>query len=157
MEILEQKVLVLGIGNILMQDDGLGPMVVRELGESYPHSQVEYLDGGTLGLDLLAYLEGYHTVLIVDALDLGKNPGEIFYWEGQTLSGLTQQVSFHQVGVKELLQAMSLLDLNIKIAVIGLQIAEISWGISLSEPVQGALPKFKNAIIDKVNSYLNVS
>ena len=142
------------VGNILLKDDGLGPFVVKELEESYQNSDVTFLDGGTLGLDLLAYIEGHSCLLIIDALDVGKEPGSIFSWEGKILDGFSQQVSIHDVGVKELLLALNLLDIDIEIVVMGIQKEDISWGMGLSESVQKSIPLLKEAVINRLNEYL---
>lgn len=142
---------MLGVGNVLLKDDGLGPKVVRQLQDEYQDGRVEFLDGGTLGLDLLAYLEGFQHLIIIDALDVGKEPGTILYWEGKSLEGFTQQVSIHEVGVKELLNALILLGLDIKITVMGIQIADVSWGMELSEKVQNSVQFLKEEIIKRLN------
>lgn len=154
MKDLQKKVLVLGVGNILLKDDGLGPFVVKELEESYKSSDVTFLDGGTLGLDLLAYIEGHSCLLVIDALDVGKEPGSIFCWEGKILDGFSPQVSIHDVGVKELLLALHLLDIEIEIVVMGIQMEDISWGMELSESVQKSIPLLKEAVTKRLNQYL---
>lgn len=154
MNALKKKVLVLGVGNVLLKDDGLGPLVVRELQESYQNPDVSFLDGGTLGLDLLAYLEGYSCLLVIDALDIGQEPGSIFCWQGKTLQGLSRQVSFHQVGLKELFHAARLLDLDLDIVVVGIQVEDLSWGMELSDAVQNAIPLLKETVINRISQYL---
>jgi len=149
--VLQKKVLVLGVGNVLLKDDGLGPLIVRQLEKEYQDEAVTFLDGGTLGLDLLAYVEGYKHLVIIDALDAGKEPGSILYWEGKTLAGLSEQVSIHEVGVKELLHALNLLGLDLEISVLGIQVQDVSWGLELSEKVQNSIPLLKEAIIKRIN------
>lgn len=134
-----------------MKDDGLGPVVVGQLQQEYPDERVQYLDGGTLGLDLLAYVDDFKHLLIIDALDIGKEPGSIYYWEGKTLDGFTRQVSVHEVGVKELLNALALLDIDLEVTVMGIQVAEVSWGLELSEKVQSSVPLLKEKIIKRIN------
>jgi len=136
---------------VLLKDDGLGPLVVRQLEQEYQDEAVTFLDGGTLGLDLLAYVDGYKHLLIIDALDVGKEPGSILFWEGKILEGFSGQVSIHEVGVKELLNALNLLGLDLEITVMGIQVAEVSWGLELTEKVQKSLPVFKEAIIKRLN------
>lgn len=151
MPALEEKVLVLGVGNVLLKDDGLGPLVVRELEKEYQDEAVTFLDGGTLGLDLLAYVDGYKHLLIIDAFDIGKEPGSIFYWEGNILEGFNEKVSTHEVGVKELLNALHLLGSDLAITLMGIQVEEVSWGLELSEKVQNSVPIFKEAVIKRLS------
>lgn len=149
-----KKVLVLGIGNILLKDDGLGPIVVQELQESFSHPDITFLDGGTLGLDLLAYLEGYDYLIIIDALDMGQKAGSIFYWQGKNLKGLNRQISSHQVGIKELLHAANLIGINLEVLIMGMQIGDISWGIGLSPEVQESVPLLKETVVNRLQEFL---
>lgn len=143
----------MGVGNILLKDDGLGSLVVKELEKEYLDPQVTFLDGGTLGLDLLAYIEDYKYLLIIDALDVGQKPGTILYYEGKVLDGFSQHVSIHELGVKELLDALNLLGLDLEITIMGIQVAEVSWGLELSEEVQNSVSLFKENIINKLKEY----
>jgi len=79
-----EAILVLGIGNLVMGDDGAGVRVVQELQKRYvfpPH--VEVMDGGTLGLDLLPKLEGIGRLLMVDAVETGGEPGTLVRLVGE--------------------------------------------------------------------------
>ena len=70
------RVLVLGIGNLVMSDDGVGVKVVQQLQREYRFAKnVEIMDGGTLGLDLLPKLEGIDHLIVVDAVETGRKPG----------------------------------------------------------------------------------
>jgi hydrogenase maturation protease len=69
------KVLVLGIGNLVMSDDGVGVKVIQHLQREYGFAEnVEIMDGGTLGLDLLPKLEGIDHLIVVDAVETGRKP-----------------------------------------------------------------------------------
>ncbi len=155
MKELPKKVLVIGIGNILFKDDGVGSLVVKELAQHNKNANITFLDGGTLGLDLIAYLEGYDLLLLVDALDIGQQPGSIFYWEGEMLNNLNYQMSIHEVGIKDLLQAIKLMGINIKVVLVGIQVEDISWGMDLSEAVQEAIPYLKKEITNILDQYLS--
>lgn len=129
--------------------------MVRELEQDYYHPNVTFLDGGTLGLDLLAYLEDYHYLLIIDAFDIGDQPGKVLSWQGNTAKVFSDQMSFHQVGLKELLQAVRLLGWDLEIAVMGIQVEELSWGLELSARVQKAVPHLKEVVIQQICQFLN--
>jgi len=78
------KTALLGIGNILLKDEGVGVHVVNAMKESYTFSpEVEIIDGGTLGLDLLPFVEGRERLLIIDAVNFGKAPGYIGVLENE--------------------------------------------------------------------------
>jgi len=102
--------LVLGLGNTIMTDDGFGVKVVTTLSSRY-HFQgpVQLLDGGTLGLDLLPYLEEIESLLIIDALDMRDEPGKIFRLEGDEVPrAFASKLSVHQMGLQDLLAVAQL-------------------------------------------------
>ncbi|MBM4422454.1 MAG: HyaD/HybD family hydrogenase maturation endopeptidase [Chloroflexi bacterium] len=101
------KTLVLGVGNMLMADEGVGVAVVKRLIAQYHvPEEVLILDGGTLGLDLLYYLEGVENLLIVDAVQADIAPGELLRLEGDDVpSFLSMKISPHQIGVPDMLFA----------------------------------------------------
>ena len=104
------SILVLGLGNTIMTDDGFGVKVVTTLSSRY-HFQgpVQLLDGGTLGLDLLPYLEEIESLLIVDALDMRDEPGKIFRLEGDEVPrAFASKLSVHQMGLQDLLAVAQL-------------------------------------------------
>ena len=104
------SILVLGLGNTIMTDDGFGVKVVTTLSSRY-HFQgsVQLLDGGTLGLDLLPYLEEIESLLIIDALDMRDDPGKIFRLEGDEVPrAFASKLSVHQMGLQDLLAVAEL-------------------------------------------------
>jgi len=100
------RVLVLGIGNILLSDEGVGVHVVNRLQETFsiPDS-VELIDGGTMGLDLMPYFEGRSHVFVVDAIcSDGEKPGTIRRFSGnEVMTMLGERISPHQIGLSDLL------------------------------------------------------
>lgn len=97
--------LVLGVGNLVMSDDGVGVAVVRKLLHEYRlPPQVAVMDGGTLGLDILPRLEGIEQLIVVDALETGKAPGSCVRLAGEEIPlALETKLSPHQMGLKDLL------------------------------------------------------
>ena len=104
------SILVLGLGNTIMSDDGFGVKVVTTLLSRY-HFQgpVKLLDGGTLGLDLLPHLEEIESLLIIDALDMRSEPGYSFRLEGDEVPrAFASKLSVHQMGLQDLLAVAEL-------------------------------------------------
>ena len=99
------SILVLGLGNTIMTDDGFGVKVVTTLSSRYNfQGQVKLIDGGTLGLDLLPELEELDSLLIIDALDMRAKPGGIFRLEGEEVPrAFASKLSVHQMGLQDLL------------------------------------------------------
>lgn len=136
--------LILGLGNTIMADDGLGPTFIdlmRQQGE-LPEG-VELLDGGTLGLDLLPRLEGLDRLIIVDAVETGLSPGTLVRYRGDEVpQALETKLSPHQMGLKDLLAVARLMDqLPEELVLFGVQPATIEMSTELSPLVAARLPE----------------
>jgi hydrogenase maturation protease len=133
--------LILGVGNLLMADEGVGIQVVQRLQESVNLPEtVQVLDGGTLGMDLLYYLEGTRRLLIVDAVETGCEPGTVIRLENDEVPAhLSAKMSPHQMGIPDMLFAAKLRDLYPeKIVLLGVQPESLEPSLDLS-PTVGAL------------------
>jgi hydrogenase maturation protease len=132
------KTLVLGLGNILMRDEGVGVRVVERLLQrcEFP-TEVQVLDGGTLGLDLLPWVEDVDRLLVIDAVDMGAEPGTTGRLEGEEVPAfLGVKISPHQMGLADLLAASRLRGHSPqKLVLWGVQPAVIEAGLELSPSV----------------------
>lgn len=138
------KTLVLGVGNTLLSDEGVGVRVAERLSETYLlPEEVQVLDGGTLGLDLLYYLEGVENLLIIDAVEMDAAPGTTMRMEGDEVPAfLSVKMSPHQIGVPDMLFAAKLKDLYPKnVVLLGVQPKILDVGLELSSEVNAAVPK----------------
>jgi len=137
-------VLVLGVGNPLMSDDGVGQRLLAALAERLPALDgVEYLDAGTLGFMLLPRVEQCDGLLALDAAQLNAQPGTVRVFEGAELDVFVRspRCSVHELGLRDLLDAARLTDsLPARRALVGVQPAELGWGVALSGEVEAALP-----------------
>jgi hydrogenase maturation protease len=133
-----KQTLVLGLGNILLRDEGVGVRVVERLQELYQFPpDVQVLDGGTLGLDLMSYVEAADRLLVIDAMDAGAEPGTLGHLEGEEVPAfLSVKLSPHQMGLADLLAATRLRDVYPEQVVLwGVQPAVIDVGLDLSPVV----------------------
>lgn len=143
-----KRVLILGIGNILLRDEGVGVRVVEALmRETWP-DHVEIIDGGTAGADLVNIMADRQKVIIVDAFDGQAAPGTVVQFDGdQLIPEPHTAVSLHQVGlVDSLVMAKQLGCAPRQVVVIGVQPAEIRPGLELSPEVQRAIPAAIDAV-----------
>lgn len=143
------KTLILGVGNILLSDEGVGVHVVRRLQEvAQLPEEVQVLDGGTKGMDLLPYLEGVSRLIIVDAMETGGPPGTIVRLAGdQVPVYLSRKMSPHEIGLPDMLFAAKLQDLYPEEVVIwGVQPATTEVGLELSPPVAAKM----DLLVEKV-------
>jgi hydrogenase maturation protease len=149
-----KETLVLGLGNILLRDEGVGVRVVERLQELYQFPPgVQVLDGGTLGLDLMPYVEAADRLLVIDAVDAGAEPGTIAHLEGEEVPAfLSVKISPHQMGLSDLLAAARLRDVYPEEVVLwGVQPAEIDVGLDLSPAVAPQV----DALVDKALAELH--
>lgn len=133
------KTLILGVGNLLMSDEGVGVHVIQRLRTDYHlPEQVQILDGGTLGMDLLYYLEGVENLLLIDAVQARKEPGALVRLEGDEVPAfLSIKVSPHQLGIPDMLAAAKLKDVfPQRIVLWGVQPELMEIGLDLSPKVE---------------------
>ena len=150
-----KPVLILGLGNPLQGDDGVGCRVAQELEGRRLPEDVEVMDGGTPGVGLLNLFEGRQRVIIVDAAEMGKAPGEVvrFRPEDVTLTGSAQRFSLHRSGVADALALAGQLKLALpEIIVFGVQPKRVDWHDGLSPEVQAAVPEVINAVLNEAKA-----
>ena len=149
--------LVLGLGNLLLSDDGLGVHAIDRLRKDpRVDSGVTLLDGGTQGLSLMPHLSGFPRLLVIDAIDVGETPGTPVRFEGKALDGLPGKANVHQLGFADLMIAMKLLgESPEEVVVLGLQPMSTEWGAELTPPVQNALLSLLDVVIAQLESWAN--
>ncbi|CUS77200.1 hydrogenase maturation protease [Candidatus Kryptonium thompsonii] len=149
------KIGILGIGNPLLGDDGFGVEVVRKLKEEIGESpDLEIIDGGSLGIYLLPYLEDKTYLIVVDVVNFGGKPGEIVKFELNKIPGfIGLKVSEHQITFHEVIALMNLLDIKpIESVLIGVQPKNNEWGAEMSDEVKGAIGK----VVEKVKEQIEI-
>jgi hydrogenase maturation protease len=151
---INTKILVLGIGNILLKDEGVGVYVIESLIQNYRFSpNVTLMEGGTLGMKLLSPIEHADYLIVLDAAQLPDNPGTIHtltYADWQPR--LAAKKSLHQVSFMEtLLYADMLGVMPGKTIIVGIVPSDISpWGIKLTEPVKRQFPYLIDAALKEI-------
>ena len=143
---------VLGLGNTLLKDEGIGCHVAHAL-EEIPLTDVKIIDGGTCP-DVLQFVEDIDKLVIVDAVKGGGLPGQIYRFHFKDIT-LEQKpfLSLHDVGLVDNLMLMQLWHNISETVIIGVEPKEINWGLELSPEIQGKMPQ----IIDTILSELNTS
>ncbi len=138
-----RRTLVIGLGNPLMRDDGIGLAALEHLLEHCQvSSDVELVDGGTWGMNLLPLIEGADDVILLDAIHLGRSPGTVIELEGDAVPRrLAQKLSPHQIDLGEVLALAGLRGtLPRRLVAIGIEPAVIEMGTTLSPAVDAAMP-----------------
>jgi hydrogenase maturation protease len=147
-------VLVLGIGNILLCDEGVGVRAIEAMQPMDLPSNVELVDAGTAGADLVDIIAHRRKVIVVDAIEAGAAPGTVFRLRGDELmpdSGVA--ISLHQLGLVESLTMAEQLECAPKeVIVFGVQPDKIRPGLELSAPVANAVSKVIDAVLFEVRA-----
>jgi hydrogenase maturation protease len=146
----KSRKIVLGLGNTLNRDEGLGVHALEPLKARLGDRQeIEVLDGGVLGLDLLPLVESCSHLLLLDAADTGAPPGTVTVLDKDEIPLFARlKLSFHQVGFQEVLQFANIRGrLPERLALVGAQPADVSIGFGLSGKVQAALPEIVDRAI----------
>ncbi len=151
----ERRTLVLGLGNLVHSDDGLGVHAIQILQrDSRVPSHVVLLDGGTQGLALLPHISAFERIIVVDALDVGEPPGTLVRLEGDALRHLPGKPSVHQLGFADLMVALELLgESPEQIVLFGIQPLSLDWGTELTPPVRDALERIPDLVIEQLRAW----
>ena len=147
-----QPILVLGIGNILLRDEGVGVRVVEAMRELPLPDDVELVDGGTSGADLVDLIADRRRLIVVDAIDAGSPPGSVFRLRPQDLvPEAGDSISLHQIGVVESLHIAGQLGcLPGETVILGIQPGAIEPGLTLTDALAAAVPRAVEAILAEV-------
>jgi hydrogenase maturation protease len=148
---MAKPIRVLGVGNILMADDGLGPFVVRMLEADYEFpDQVELVDAGTPGLDFMPFLDGAGAVIVIDTVHADGPPGTIRRYDvAQFLaSPPPARINPHQPGLREALMAAALSDSTPdELIIIGVVPESIEAVVRLGATLRAAVPRVVSAVL----------
>lgn len=147
------KVLVLGVGNILMMDEGIGIRAIEEIQNRFQFQEdVELLDGGTSGIELLSYISKKDHLIIIDAIKGGYPPGTVLKVQGEDVPACFKaRISPHQLGISDLLAAATLTDeLPKNLVLFGIEPKRIELGLRLSDEVKANFDKLISAVVEQI-------
>lgn len=138
-----QETLVLGLGNLLLTDEGIGVHVIDYLARNHPAPGVAFVDGGTLSFMLATYIEAAHVLIVVDAVELGQEPGTVRMFCDADMDRFLQgpRRSAHELNLADLMDTARITNrLPARRALVGIQPAEVGWGEEPSLIVAAAIP-----------------
>jgi hydrogenase maturation protease len=149
-----KNILILGLGNILLGDEGVGVRVVEQLlSHSFPE-EIEVIDGGTAGYELINFFEGKEKVIIVDAVKTDDTPGSVYKMDLSVVQeDETVQLSLHQIGLKNVFKMASMMDLNPEVTLIGIVPKDYQdYNIGLSDEVEKAIPLAIETVLKEIET-----
>ncbi len=151
---MQQSTLILGLGNVLMTDEGVGAEVVRRLAcEIGDQPGLQLLDGGTLSFTLAAAIADNDRLIVVDAASMGEPAGSVRVFEGDSMDRHLRghAKSVHEVSLSDLFDIARLTDtLPERRALVGIEPRTVDWGDALTPPVADAIP----AVIARIRALL---
>ena len=150
------KVVVLGVGNTLLEDEAIGVRAVELLQERYTlPPEVQVIDGGTAGMELLEPLEDCDKLIIVDCVRVGQPPATVIRRiDNEVPAFFRTKISPHQIGVSDVLAALTLRERFPKhLALIGIQPKSLECGIELTPEIAATLPQVLAMTIEELTNF----
>ncbi|HEY3346013.1 MAG TPA: HyaD/HybD family hydrogenase maturation endopeptidase [Nitrospirota bacterium] len=148
--------MVLGVGNILLKDEGVGVRVIERLKEAYSFpDNVELFDGATAGLDLLPVLEGLDNLIVVDTVKTTEEPGAIFRFTLEDINvKVPYKTSLHQIGMVEVFAIAEALGKKIgPTVIIGIQPEDMTpWGLELTPTIEAKVPELMSMVLKELEA-----
>ena len=157
---LDKKITILGIGNTLFSDEGVGIHLLPLLEEALKEDEnIEIIEGLTDGMKLLGPVEDAENLIIIDAINSGKEGGTIIKLEGDEIPAYFGiKMSIHQLGFQEVLLAAKMRERYPKqIVMYGMQPTSLQLGIGLTEINQSKLRELANVVLDQIKLWRSVS
>ncbi len=153
------KLLILGIGNYLLKDEGVGIHFLRYFESRYKLcKEISLMEGGTLGLNFLPYLEGIPYLIVIDAANMkNAKPGDIKIFSKEDIlnNHLPFKLSPHEVHFSEVLQLLELKGKAPKDCIlIGIQVKDISPGIEISPELKSKFPEIEKIVLNYAQKFL---
>lgn len=149
---MSKKIAIIGIGNSLRRDDGIGIEILESLLKFYRQDGVDYLNFGIASFDLIHKIQEYAAVLIIDGINAGLSAGELKIFELKSINYKPENLvsSTHELSLKQLLELIKTLKVKTKVYIAGIQVEDTSYQAGLS----AALENKKEEIIKKINTFL---
>ena len=151
---MKEKLLVLGVGNILLNDEGIGVEAINHLKKKEISNNIEVVDGGTGGFHLLSLFNDYSKMIIVDACLDNNPPGTVSLIKPRYSSDFPKTISAHDLGLKDMIEAAQLMEKMPEIHLITVSIkANQDMDMKVSEDIKKSIPEVISLIEKIVNEY----
>ncbi|MBN1495724.1 MAG: hydrogenase maturation protease [Spirochaetes bacterium] len=150
------RILVMGIGNLLLGDEGLGVHAIRELQNMKLPDDVELLDAGTAFINALSYIGDVHKLVIIDAIQEGKRPGAVYRIQIKHDSCMNYSTSIHGISIIDMMKIVQGPSPD-SVTVFGVEPEYIGWGMELSDTIKGSMPLLIEAVCREITTYSKTS
>ena len=153
---MSNNVAVIGLGNALRRDDGIGIIILGSLFNNYKRQGIDYLNFGIASFDLIHRLQDYQAVLLIDGISANMPAGKlrIFTLKEAAFSREDNVVSSHELKLKDIFRLAEDLDIKARIYVAGIQVADVGFGEFLSNPLAENLDKLTKEVDSFISNKL---
>lgn len=142
MSLIMKDTIIIGIGNILLQDDGVGVHVIEQLENEKLPSTIELVDGGTSTLDTLGFFLDYKKVIVVDCLKAGLQPGTIYKIKPEDIKNYKKEnLSIHDVQILDVVKMANMMDKYPEVVIFGIEPEKISLNLEMTETMISKIPE----------------
>ena len=152
----KNEVTILGIGNVILRDEGFGVRVAEYLDKHYEFPEsVQIVDGGTLGIELTQYVTGTEKLLVIDSINGGADPGTTFrFHNDDVMEHFQDKLSAHEVGIQDVLGLLTVTGHKIPdVVVIGAQPYDVEAGVELSDGMMELLPQMVEQALSELKNW----
>jgi hydrogenase maturation protease len=152
----KNEVTILGIGNVILRDEGFGVRVAEYLDKHYEFPEsVQIVDGGTLGIELTQYVTGTEKLLVIDSINGGAEPGTTFrFHNDDVMEHFQDKLSAHEVGIQDVLGLLTVTGHKIPdVVVIGAQPYDVEAGVELSDGMMELLPQMVEQALSELKNW----
>jgi hydrogenase maturation protease len=155
-----KELLVLGVGNLLLMDEGVGVYAVQQLQKEadWPLDRVDFIDGGTFTQDIFYLFQEYEKLLVLDAVRGGREPGTIYRHREEDLrENKDQALSLHDIDLLDSLKMAELLGNKPELTVLGIEPQELNtWKMEMTPVLQQAFPRYMDIVRREIRALLNL-
>ena len=147
---------VLGVGNVILRDEGFGVRVAEYLAAHYDFPEsVQIVDGGTLGIELTQFVTGTRRLLVIDSINGHAAPGTLFRFEDDAvMEHFQDKISAHEVGIQDVLALLAVTGKKIpEVVVIGAQPYDVEAGVELSEKMRALVPEMAQRALEELAAW----
>ena len=147
MSITIKDTVIIGIGNILLQDDGVGVHVIKQLEKENLPSTIELVDGGTSTLDTLGFFLDYKKVIVVDCLRAGLEPGTIYKIKPEDIENYQKEnLSIHDVQILDVVKMANMMNKYPEVVIFGIEPEKIGLDLEMTEIMVSKIPEIVSNI-----------
>ncbi|MGV8981405.1 HyaD/HybD family hydrogenase maturation endopeptidase [Clostridium sp.] len=154
MSLIINNTVIIGIGNILLQDDGVGVHVIKQLENEKLPSTIELVDGGTSTLDTLGFFLDYEKVIVIDCLRAGLKPGTIYKIKPEDIKNYKKEnLSIHDVQILDVARMANMMNKYPEVVIFGIEPEKIAVDLEMTQTIVSKIPE----IISNIKKELGIN